>query len=125
MHGGRQKKIEGTQFGKKKKGTQFGKKKKGTQFGERGMQKIRRRKGTHIGGRGMQKRRRRKGTQFGERVGHGDWLIGPKLFRPEALIRLACLLSFASLFFLAMKIILNSFFAPQFCSKYTLRPQSH
>ena len=32
----------------------------------------------------MQKRRRRKGTQFGERVGHGDWLIGPKLFRPEA-----------------------------------------
>ena len=22
--------------------------------------------------------------QFGERVGHGGWLIGPKLFRPEA-----------------------------------------
>ena len=22
---------------------------------------------------------------FGERVGHGSWLIGPKLFRPEAL----------------------------------------
>ena len=22
--------------------------------------------------------------QFGERVGHGCWLIGPKLFRPEA-----------------------------------------
>ena len=29
-------------------------------------------------------RRRRKGTQFGERVGHGGWLIGPKLFRPQA-----------------------------------------
>ena len=44
-------------------------------------------------------RRRKKGTQFGERgmqeeeeervsnlvrVGHGGWLIGPKLFRPEA-----------------------------------------
>ena len=25
-----------------------------------------------------------EGTQFGERVGHGGWLIGPKLFRPEA-----------------------------------------
>ena len=25
------------------------------------------------------------GIQFGERVGHGGWLIGPKLFRPEAL----------------------------------------
>ena len=24
--------------------------------------------------------RRRNGTQFGERVGHGGWLIGPKLF---------------------------------------------
>ena len=24
-------------------------------------------------------------VQFGERVGHGCWLIGPKLFRPEAL----------------------------------------
>ena len=35
MHGGRQKKIEGTLFGKKKKGTQFGKKKKGTQFDDR------------------------------------------------------------------------------------------
>ena len=23
--------------------------------------------------------------QFGERVGHGSWLIGPKLFGPEAL----------------------------------------
>ena len=22
--------------------------------------------------------------QFGERFGHGGWLIGPKLFRPEA-----------------------------------------
>ena len=22
--------------------------------------------------------------QFGERVGHGGWLIGPKLFQPEA-----------------------------------------
>ena len=22
--------------------------------------------------------------RFGERVGHGGWLIGPKLFRPEA-----------------------------------------
>ena len=22
--------------------------------------------------------------QFGERVDHGGWLIGPKLFRPEA-----------------------------------------
>ena len=22
--------------------------------------------------------------QLGERVGHGGWLIGPKLFRPEA-----------------------------------------
>ena len=22
--------------------------------------------------------------QFGERVGHGGWLIGPKLFRPES-----------------------------------------
>ena len=22
--------------------------------------------------------------QFGERVGHGGWFIGPKLFRPEA-----------------------------------------
>ena len=22
--------------------------------------------------------------QFGERVGHGGWLIGPKLFRPKA-----------------------------------------
>ena len=29
--------------------------------------------------RGMQKKRRRKGTQFDERVGHGGWLIGPKL----------------------------------------------
>ena len=29
-------------------------------------------------------RRRRKGTQFDERVGHGGWLIGPKLFWPEA-----------------------------------------
>ena len=29
-------------------------------------------------------RRRRKGNQFGERVGHGGWLIGPKLFRPQA-----------------------------------------
>ena len=47
---------------------------------------ARRKKGTQFGERGMQKRRRRKGTQFGERVGHGDWLIGPKLFRPEALI---------------------------------------
>ena len=46
-----------------KKGTQFGKKKKkGTQFGKK----------------------KRKGTQFGERVGHGGWLIGPKLFLPEA-----------------------------------------
>ena len=25
-------------------------------------------------------------TQFGERVGHGGWLIGPKLFRPEACV---------------------------------------
>ena len=41
---------------------------------------ARRKKGTQFGGRGMQKRRRRKGTQFGERVGHGGWLIGPKLF---------------------------------------------
>ena len=24
------------------------------------------------------------GSQFGERVGHGAWLIGPKLFRPKA-----------------------------------------
>ena len=45
---------------------------------------ARRKKGTQFGERGMQKRKRRKGTQFGERVGHGDWLIGPKLFRPEA-----------------------------------------
>ena len=52
-----------------KKGTQFGKRKKmGTQFGERG----------------MQKRRRRKDTQFSETVGHGNWLIWPSLFRPEA-----------------------------------------
>ena len=29
-------------------------------------------------------RRRKKGTQFGERVGHGGWLIGLKLFEPEA-----------------------------------------
>ena len=29
-------------------------------------------------------RRRKKGTQFGERVGHGGWLIGSKLFLPEA-----------------------------------------
>ena len=32
-----------------------------------------------------------EGTQFGERVGHGGWLIGPKLFRPEAY--LACVSS--------------------------------
>ena len=38
--------------------------KKDTQFDERGMQK------------------RRRCTQFDERVGHGGWLIGPKLFRP-------------------------------------------
>ena len=35
--------------------------------------------------------------RFGERVGHGGWLIGPKLFDPK-LTRLAHLLSFASLF---------------------------
>ena len=35
--------------------------------------------------------------QLDERLGHGDWLIWPKLFRPK-LTRLACLLSFASLF---------------------------
>ena len=35
--------------------------------------------------------------QFGERVSHGGWLIGPKLFDPK-LTRLAHLLSFASLF---------------------------
>ena len=29
--------------------------------------------------------------QFGERVGHRGWLIGPKLFRPEAY--LACVSS--------------------------------
>ena len=28
--------------------------------------------------------KKKKGTQFGERVGHGGWLIRPKLFRPEA-----------------------------------------
>ena len=27
---------------------------------------------------------RRKKVKFGERVGHGGWLIGPKLFLPEA-----------------------------------------
>ena len=35
--------------------------------------------------------------QFGERVGHGGWLIGPKLFWPKA-IPVAFILSFASLF---------------------------
>ena len=29
-------------------------------------------------------RGRKKVTQFGNRVGQGGWLIGPKLFRPEA-----------------------------------------
>ena len=29
-------------------------------------------------------RRRKKGTHFGERVGHGGWLIGPKISRPKA-----------------------------------------
>ena len=36
--------------------------------------------------------------QFGKRVGHGGWLIGPKLFDPK-LTRLAHLLSFASSFY--------------------------
>ena len=35
--------------------------------------------------------------QFGERVGHGGWLIGPKLFRPEAYPACASPLSFAKL----------------------------
>ena len=61
---------------------------------KRGMQKregkrvpnlVQAKKGTQFGERGMQRRRRiRKGTQCGERVGHGGWLIGPKLFQPEA-----------------------------------------
>ena len=38
---------------------------------------------------------------FGERVGHRGWLIWPKLFYPR-LTRLACLLSFASSFFLLL-----------------------
>ena len=42
---------------------------------------------------------------FGERVGHGDWLIGPKLFDPK-LTRLAHLLSFASLFTFGRSTIL-------------------
>ena len=41
-------------------------------------------KGIQFGERGIQKRKRRKDTQFGERVGHGGWLIGPKLSRPKA-----------------------------------------
>ena len=37
--------------------------------------------------------------QFGERVGHRDWLIGPKLFFTQIPgLRKAHLLSFASLF---------------------------
>ena len=36
--------------------------------------------------------------QFGERVGHGGWLIGPKLLDPK-LTRFAHLLSFASLLY--------------------------
>ena len=35
--------------------------------------------------------------QFGERVGHKGWLIRPKIF-DQKLTRLACLLSFVSLF---------------------------
>ena len=35
--------------------------------------------------------------QFGERVGHGGWLFGPKLFRSK-LTRYAHLLCFLSLF---------------------------
>ena len=35
---------------------------------------------------------KKTGTQLGERIGHGGWIIGPKL------TQLACLLSFASLF---------------------------
>ena len=42
--------------------------------------------------------------QFGERVGHGSWLIGPKLFWPG----LHILLSFASLFILDIWVLFSS-----------------
>ena len=35
--------------------------------------------------------------QLGERVGHVSWLIGPKLFQPEAYLTCVSSISFASL----------------------------
>ena len=49
--------------------------------------------------------------QFGERVGHGGWLIGPKLFDPK-LTQLACLPDFVSLLDSCLRLNGNLCFPP-------------